>query len=314
MPIGATVENKNVSNKSLGNRTSDLFEFELTEPRHSLADLVLNKKTMDELKAAIALKTQSEYVYNTLGFSETHSYNNKFIVNFYGVPGTGKTMAAHAMAHAFSKKLLVVDYSQIESKYVGDTPKNLVKIFDFAKGQNCLIFFDEADAILSRRVTNMTSATDTSVNQTRSVMLNILNDFSGSIVFATNFVSNYDSAFMRRILKHVQFHLPDFDARLKMVAKYLPAKVANTLDLIEIAKESEGLSGAEISNVTLMTAFQVASEGRGIVAQEDIFSQIKNVKLSKQANSKHEFEQGGDIQTSIVSKEYVEKQIGKEIL
>jgi len=89
--------------------------------------------------------------------------NNPILI---GEPGTGKTMAAHAMAHAFSKKLLIVDYSQIESKYVGDTPKNLKKIFDFAKHIDCVIFFDEADAILSKRVTNMSSATDTSVNQT----------------------------------------------------------------------------------------------------------------------------------------------------
>jgi len=312
MPIGSPTPEQTKNTREI-NGQEKIGDFELISPKYSAEDLVLNNITFQELKSAIALKTQSDYVYNTLGFAETHKHNQRFVVNFYGEPGTGKTMAAHAMAHAFSKKLLIVDYSQIESKYVGDTPKNLKKIFDFAKHIDCVIFFDEADAILSKRVTNMSSATDTSVNQTRSVMLNILNDFNGSIIFATNFISNYDSAFMRRILKHIHFDLPDHEARLKIIKKYLPKRISSTLDLELISQKSDGLSGADISNAALMAAFKIASENRSEYLQGDIEHQINNIKSSKLANMKKHQNESATISTRVVSKEYAEKQIGKEL-
>ena len=88
-----------------------------------------------------------------------------------------------------------------------------------------MIFFDEADALLSKRVTNMTSATDVSVNQTRSVLLTLLNDYRGVIIFATNFISNFDSAFMRRIRHHIEFHLPGKEMREKLWRFYITSKM-----------------------------------------------------------------------------------------
>lgn len=120
-------------------------------------------------------------------------------------------MAAHAIAHELNKPLIAVNYAEIESKYVGETSKNITALFNTAKEQDAIIFFDEADAMLSRRVTNMSHATDVSVNQTRSVLLTLMNDHEGLIIFTTNFVSNYDPAFMRRILSHILFDLPNAD-------------------------------------------------------------------------------------------------------
>ena len=87
--------------------------------------------------------------------------------------------------------------------YVGETSKNLSFLFQTATEQDAVIFFDEADALLSKRVTNMTSATDVSVNQNRSVLLNLLNQYHGVILFATNFIQNFDAAFLRRIKYHI---------------------------------------------------------------------------------------------------------------
>ena len=115
------------------------------------------------------------------GLSERFSQQDGLAVNLYGPPGTGKTMAAHAIVDALHAKMICVDYADIESKYVGETSKNLSKLFQIAEAQNAVIFFDEADALLSKRVTNMTSATDVSVNQTRSVLLNLLNQCSCAI-------------------------------------------------------------------------------------------------------------------------------------
>ena len=260
--------------------------FELTDPRYTLDDVIANDQTMSEIQSLIALKKEFRRVFEIMGFSETHKYSNKFIINFYGDPGTGKTITAHAIANQLNKKILEVDYSAIESKYVGDTPKNLKKVFDFAKNRDCLIFFDEADAILSRRVTSMQSATDTSVNQTRSVLLNILNNFDGDIIFATNFISNYDPAFIRRISKHVHFELPNEKTREILFKKYIPKKFHKTLDFGIFSTLSSDLSAADIEKSSLMAAFQAAHKNRIYIESSDVEEQILEVKKSKFANNK----------------------------
>ncbi|SHJ68803.1 ATP-binding protein [Pseudomonas luteola] len=308
MPLGRPVgeAQATISNKEecLNKETHG---FELITPRYRLEDVVVNSHTKDEILSAIALKRDSDFVYRILGFASTHKLSDKFVLNFYGDPGTGKTITAHAIAKEFGKKLLIVDYSQIESKYVGETPKNLKKVFDFAKENECVIFFDEADAILSRRVTNMTSATDTSVNQTRSVLLNILNDFNGILIFATNFISNYDPAFMRRIAKHIHFKLPDRENRLALFSKYIPKPLQSSLDLNTFAEAAEGLSAADIENVTLMAAFKAAYKRATCLVKEDILSEIKSTLSSKSANSTGEY----TTKTRVVTKDYVEQQTGK---
>ncbi len=260
--------------------------FELSSPRYRLDDIIANDSTMSEISSLISLKKEFCRVFEVMGFSETHKYSNKFIINFYGEPGTGKTITAHAIADQLGKKILEVDYSAIESKYVGDTPKNLKRVFDFARDQNCLIFFDEADAILSRRVTNMQSATDTSVNQTRSVLLNILNNFEGDIIFATNFISNYDPAFIRRISKHIYFELPNEKARETLFKKYIPKKFHHALDFKIFSNLSDGLSAADIEKSALMAAFRAAHNGRIYIESSDVEEQISGIRKSKIANNK----------------------------
>ena len=134
-------------------------------------------------------------------------------------------MSAHAIASALGKKLICVNYADIESKYVGETSKNLTRLFNDPNNRDDIIFFDEADALLSKRVTDMSSATDVSVNQTRSVLLTLLNSYEGMVIFATNFISNYDSAFMRRIHYHIRFNLPNAELRKKLWAHYIPEKM-----------------------------------------------------------------------------------------
>ncbi|OUL93037.1 AAA family ATPase [Paraburkholderia hospita] len=305
VPLGKPVQNDETfgAHSATGNKVID---FELSDPRYSLDDVILNEETRNEINALISHKRDHALVFEQMGFSSTHKYSKRFVANFYGEPGTGKTIAAHAVAREFGKKILLVDYSQIESKYVGDTPKNLKKVFDFGKQENCLIFFDEADAILSKRVTNMQSSTDTSVNQTRSVLLNILNEFNGDIIFATNFISNYDPAFMRRISKHIKFNLPDREIRKAIFRKYIPEQMSGHTDIEELAAVSGEMSAADIENSTLMAAFAVASQRRPVVTTSDIKMQISRIKTSKLHNSGNQ----PDITKRHVSEEYVKQQTG----
>jgi ATP-dependent 26S proteasome regulatory subunit len=298
MAITPSNSNKKISETQAGGMNISKNEsFQLTEGRYELSDVIANAKTLLEIRSLISLKKNHARVFGDMGLSETHKHSKKFIINFYGEPGTGKTITAHAIAKAFNKKLLLIDYSEIESKYVGETPKNIRRVFDFAKENDCIIFFDEADAILSKRVTNMQSANDTSVNQTRSVMLNILNDFEGDLIFATNFISNYDSAFMRRISKHVYFELPDSDSRKRLIEKYTPKKHISYFDLDVLTAASEGLSAADLEKVILLAAFQAAHHDRVQILQQDVLDQIQHIKKSKMDNSSNRV----TIDTKIVS-------------
>ena len=228
------------------------------EPKFSLDEIILPDDVKNQILDATTYTDNAYRVFELWGFKKTHKYSRRVGINLYGASGTGKTMAAHAIAKYLGRKILIVNYADIESKYVGETPKNIRKAFEAAKNSNSILFFDEADAILSKRVTNMTQAVDVSVNQTRSVMLMLMNEFQDFIIFATNFIENFDAAFMRRISIHIKFTLPDEICRKKLWRMYTPQEVPNNLDFDELAKKYDGISGSDISNAMLNAAFKAA--------------------------------------------------------
>ncbi len=215
-------------------------------------------------------------------------------------------MAAHAIAHELKQPLLIVDYASLESKYVGETSKNITQIFKQAKEQNAIIFCDEADAILSRRVTNMSHATDVSVNQTRSVILTLMNDHEGLIIFTTNFIENYDPAFMRRILAHIHFELPDLACRQKLWQKYIPATLPHNVDIPLLAELSNDLSGSDISSCVLKAAMSAARQSSQFIGLEHFKKAIDDIMQSKAANTPTK----NKIQERSVTEDYVASKIG----
>ena len=254
------------------------------EPKWSLDEIILPAEVKAQILDVATYSENSHRVFELWGFKRTHKFSRRIGVNLYGAPGTGKTMAAHAIARELGKKILIVNYADIESKYVGETPKNIRKAFEAAKNSGSILFFDEADAILSKRVTNMTQAVDVSVNQTRSVMLMLMNEFQDFIIFATNFISNFDPAFMRRISIHVKFTLPDEDCRRKLWRMYTPLEVPNNLDFDELAKKFDGISGSDISNAMLNAAFKAARLKLDELDKNLVFEAVENILASKRAN------------------------------
>ena len=204
--------------------------------------------------------------------------------------------------------MICVDYAEIESKYVGETSKNLTRLFQLAEKEGAVIFFDEADALLSKRVTNMTSATDVSVNQTRSVLLNLLNQYQGIIIFATNFIQNFDPAFLRRIKYHVQFHLPDEALREQLWKMYIPQKMPCEVDCNALAKQYSGISGSDIANAVFTAAVSAARDGEKVVAQKRFETAIQRCLAVKEAN------QRGQVIVSkrILSEDEVKEKLGAE--
>ena len=254
------------------------------EPKYTLDDIILSDAVKAQILDVATYAENSYRVFELWGFKTTHKYSRRIGINLYGAPGTGKTMAAHAIAKNLGRKILVVNYADIESKYVGETPKNIRKVFEVAKKTDSILFFDEADAILSKRVTNMTQAVDVSVNQTRSVMLMLMNEFQDFIIFATNFISNFDPAFMRRISIHVKFELPDVECRKKLWAMYIPKELPNNIDVDEIAKKFDGLSGSDIANAMLNAAFKAARLRADLLDKSLVFEAVQNILESKNAN------------------------------
>ena len=326
MPIGSRVGQgaDNVSKPSSSNETAapatskpeppkaETIMFHAETPKFTFDDIILNPATYDALQDVLVVVNKRELIFDTWGLGATHKQQNKAGINLYGAAGTGKSMAAHAIANQLQRKLLIVDYSQIESRYVGDTAKNLVTMFDQAKKENAIIFFDEADALLSKRVTNMSNSTDVSVNQTRSTLLLLINDHDDIILFATNFITNYDPAFMRRILGHVKFELPDEENRKKLWNQYIALKMPVDTDrealITELAEKYDGVSGSDISNAVLHAALKAARKEEAAVKRINFIEAIERTKDSKTDNI------GDDevvISRRTVSEEYVKEQLGR---
>lgn len=295
-------ESKPVSAPAASQRT---IRWNITQPCHTMDHLILDEATRTQILDVISYFQNRDLLFSHWGLGEHFSSYDLLAVNLYGPPGTGKTVAAHSIAAALHLSMICVDYAEIESKYVGETSKNLSNLFQTASEQNAVIFFDEADALLSKRVTNMTSATDVSVNQTRSVLLNLLNGYHGVILFATNFIQNFDAAFLRRIRYHIEFHLPDAVLREKLWRMYIPHKMPCRVNYKELAEKYNDISGSDIANAVFSAALRAAREGVPYVAQKHFEDAIQNCINVKKANK------GG---TVTITKRILSEQEAKERL
>src|SRR5258708_15106811 len=230
--------------------------FEPQSPRRQFANLVLTAQTDRQLHTALAKIQYHDKLYDEWGLSTIHPEGRGIAINLYGPPGTGKSFAAEAIAEHLNRSIIRIDYAQIESRFVGDTPKNIAAAFEAAKASSAVLFIDEADSVLSRRATNITQAADYGVNVSRSTLLLQLDSFGGVVLFATNLASNYDPAFVRRILAHVHFPLPD-EAALTRLWRYhlprpMPLEPGVTPEIL--ASQSLGLSGGRDSNIMILAA------------------------------------------------------------
>jgi SpoVK/Ycf46/Vps4 family AAA+-type ATPase len=255
------------------------------KPLYSLDRLILSNETMQHIQHALALLEEQKLIYETWNLQSIDRAGKKVALNFYGEPGTGKTLAAEAIANSLGKEILVVSYAELESKYVGETPKNIKAAFQKAAQTGAVLFFDEADSILGKRLTNVTQATDHSVNLTRSTTLMELDRFNGIVIFASNLVQNYDSAFLRRMIAHIEFPLPNAELRLKIWKAHVPPQlpIESGLNFERLALTSEGASGGDIKNAVLLAASYAARKPKGkqVVCEADFINAITFVLEGK---------------------------------
>jgi SpoVK/Ycf46/Vps4 family AAA+-type ATPase len=224
-------------------------------------DLILPEDVIDVLKEMVTFAKFRPTVYEEWGFGSKHSYGRGLSALFTGPPGTGKTMVAGIMARELDMELFRIDLSRVVSKWIGETEKNLGKVFDEAALSHAIILFDEADSLFAKR-TEVKSSVDRYANLEVNYLLQRMEAYEGVSILTTNYDENLDEAFKRRLNFRVEFPFPDVEAREKLWAIMLPTqvRVSDGIDWNVLARRFD-LSGGNIRNAVLRAAFY-AAEGQ----------------------------------------------------
>jgi hypothetical protein len=228
-------------------------------PRRGWEDLILPHDESSQLAELAARYRRRDVVYGTWAFPAVPSTG--VVALFSGPSGTGKTLAAEVIAGDLGLDLYKVDLAAVVSKYIGETEKNLSRIFDAAGTADLVLFFDEADALFGKR-TEVSDAHDRYANIEVSYLLQRLERYKGMVILATNLQRNIDQAFLRRISVAVDFPLPDEHKRRQIWGRSFPTTVpTNNLDLEFLARQFK-VTGAVIHNAALGAAFLAADDGQ----------------------------------------------------
>ncbi len=227
-------------------------------------ELKLPKAQYEQLRRISKMIAARESVMSNWGFGNKFTYGNGLSVLFYGAPGTGKTMAAQVLANELGMPLYRVDLSQLISKYIGETQKNIGKIFDEAEKCDCILLFDEADAIFTKR-SDVSDAQDRYSNAETAYLLQRIEAYAGVSILATNLLQNFDEAFRRRISYMVHFPMPDVNLRKELWETIFPKEtpISKEVDALMLAQAFE-LSGASIKNAALHGALLASAEGSDV--------------------------------------------------
>jgi hypothetical protein len=234
-------------------------------------DLVLNKTTYDEIETIKSWIHHNDAMIKEWNLQDKIKAGYKAL--FYGPPGTGKTFTATLLGKHFNMDVYRIDLSQVVSKYIGETEKNLEKIFQKAEDKNWILFFDEADALFGKR-TSVSSAHDRYANQETSYLLQRIEDFSGLVILASNNKANIDPAFLRRFNAIVHFPLPDVNERLHLWQIYLPQNhKLTTAEITNLAGKYE-VTGATVLNAIHHSAINAFKDNR-FIKQDDLLNSLK---------------------------------------
>ncbi len=221
-----------------------------------------------QLKEICARATHGHVVYDRWAFGRKLSTGRGLTALFSGPSGTGKTMAAEIIAGELGLDLFKIDLSQTVSKYIGETEKNLDRIFRAAENANAILFFDEADALFGKR-SEVKDAHDRFANIEVGYLLQKMDEYQGIAILATNLRQNMDEAFIRRLQVVVEFPFPGEAERQRIWEVMFPpeAPLAQDVDFSRLARDVR-LSGGKIRNIALAAAFAAASAGGTIGAAE----------------------------------------------
>uniref|UniRef100_A0A7C6ECK3 ATP-binding protein n=1 Tax=candidate division WOR-3 bacterium TaxID=2052148 RepID=A0A7C6ECK3_UNCW3 len=258
----------------------------LEEPILTLDQIVLDKDKQEAIERIIFQIKEGNRIFAEFGVNETIKYGKGTVILFYGPPGTGKTATAHGIAHKLGKKIVIVNYATILDKYVGESEKNIRKLFKDVREKDCVLVFDEADALFGRRITERHS-TDRLHNYMTNILMQELERFEGAIILTTNREAEMDEAFARRILFKLNFDIPGPKERAKIWQSFFTEKtpLADDVNFEELGEQFE-LTGGEIKNVVEKAVIELGYQGMKKItmaslvkfAQEELVAVIRKRK------------------------------------
>ena len=234
-------------------------------------------------------------VYGDWGFDRKIAYGRGLSILFAGAPGTGKTMCAQVIANELNMEMYKINISQVVSKYIGETEKNLQAVFSEARHSNCILFFDECDALFGKR-SEVKDAHDRNANVEVAYLLQQIEEHDGVCILATNLIGNIDAAFMRRITYVVRFPFPDAAMRREIYRRTIPpeAPLSPDVDWDFLAEKFE-LSGGHIKNIVLSAAFLAAQEGTALGMSQLLRSAVGELKKNEIVVVREELREYADL-------------------
>jgi SpoVK/Ycf46/Vps4 family AAA+-type ATPase len=239
------------------------------EPRHTWRDIVLPEDSMTQLNEICLRVANSHRVLGDWGFGRKLSLGKGASALFTGPSGTGKTMAAEIIANELGLELYKIDLSGVVSKYIGETEKNLDRVFTAAENANAILFFDEADALFGKR-SEVRDSHDRYANIETAYLLQKMEQYEGVAILATNLRQNMDDAFTRRLQFIVEFPFPDEERRCRIWQALFPPEAPReeSIDYVFLARQFK-LAGGNIKNIVMGAAFLAAADG-GCIGMEHL--------------------------------------------
>jgi ATP-dependent 26S proteasome regulatory subunit len=260
-------------------------------PKRTWQDLVLPKDPIEQLQELCQQVRYRTQVFSDWGFDQHLSLGKGVIALFTGDSGTGKTLSAEILAKELGLDLYQVDLSMVVSKYIGETEKNLSRVFTEAQASNAILFFDEADALFGKR-SEIKDAHDRYANIEVNYLLQRVETYEGVIILTSNLSNNIDPAFTRRLQFCIEFPFPDEYHRLKIWQNMFPpfAPLATDIDLEFLARKFK-IAGGNIKNVVTAAAFRAAAAQQEIGMEHLILSMKREYRKLGKVCEKTEFEQ-----------------------
>lgn len=257
---------------------SSKFPAHLITSKLNWEDLIVEPRIMNQLLEIQQWLRHSELILDEWNLSTLLKPGYRAL--FYGAPGTGKTLAATLLGKTTNKSVYRIDLSMIVSKYIGETEKNLGNLFDEASSKDWILFFDEADALFSKRTQTNTS-NDRHANQEVAYLLQRIEDFDGLVILATNLQSNIDEAFLRRFQTSIDFPKPKYKERKQlweqMIGKHF--EIEEGVEVLDTVAKDYELSGGEMINVVRYCAVKAAENKEKRVHLSNIMTGIKREYL-----------------------------------
>jgi SpoVK/Ycf46/Vps4 family AAA+-type ATPase len=264
------------------------------KPHYSWDHIVLPADRMRQLREICRAVEYRSLVYDEWGFGDKLSLGKGLSVLFAGPSGTGKTMAAEIIGRELALDVYKIDLSTVVSKYIGETEKNLARIFTEATTSNSILFFDEADALFGKR-SEVRDAHDRYANIEINYLLQKMEEYDGIVILATNFRKNMDEAFVRRIQATIEFPFPDADDRLRIWQRVWPENTpCADLDLECMATRFQ-ITGGNIRNIALSAAFLAAEDGACVRMKHLMRATLQEYQKMGKIIMEEEFSEYGEV-------------------